>query len=124
MSKFLIQERPSNIMPSLNVKLRVDEAVVLQQMHYWVVKSTYFRDNRRWVYNTYSQWQEQLPFWSERSLSRTIQSLSCPPCSTGPKWTKQNGTRWIMTNWKRYLQTVRQDSSLARTSCGASNGGV
>ncbi len=75
MSRLLIEEHPVMIIPSLAVKLGVNEAVVLQQMHYWLVKSTHIKDKRKWVYNTYKDWQEQLPFWSERSLRRTINSL-------------------------------------------------
>ena len=36
MSRLLIKESPVMIIPSLAVKIGLNEAVVLQQIHYWL----------------------------------------------------------------------------------------
>lgn len=75
MSRLLITESPVMIIPSLAAKIGVNEAVVLQQIHYWLGISKHVVEERTWVYNTYEEWQKQLPFWSVSTIKRTIRSL-------------------------------------------------
>ncbi|GIN19401.1 conserved phage C-terminal domain-containing protein [Siminovitchia fordii] len=103
MSRLLIEEHPVMIIPSLAVKLGVNEAVVLQQMHYWLVKSTHIKGKRKWVYNTYKDWQEQLPFWSERSLRRTINSLEKKGLVLSAMFNKSrmDQTKWYTLDYEK-----------------------
>ncbi len=75
MSKLLINEPPLQVLPSLAKAIGLNEAIALQQLHYWLEKSTHIHDGRRWVYNTAADWQEQLPFWSEPTTRRVFNSL-------------------------------------------------
>ncbi|MFD1707343.1 conserved phage C-terminal domain-containing protein [Siminovitchia sediminis] len=111
MSNLLIQEHPVMIIPSLAVKVGVNEAVVLQQMHYWVKRSTYNRDGRKWVYNTYSQWQEQLPFWSESSLRRTINSLEKKGLVLSAMFNqaKMDQTKWYTLDYEKLDEVIGED---------------
>lgn len=111
MSRLLIQEHPVMIIPSLAVKLGVKEAVVLQQMHYWLVKSTHIRNKRKWVYNTYSQWHEQLPFWSESSLRRTIHSLEKKGLVLSAMFnkSKMDQTKWYTLNYEKLNELAAED---------------
>lgn len=70
-------DRPLVINPALAEKIGLNEAIVLQQMHYWLDKTTSGRehDGKTWIYNTYEQWAEQFPFWSESTIKRIINSL-------------------------------------------------
>lgn len=70
MSKLLIPEAPLQVIPSLAKAIGLNEALFIQQLHYWSLKS---KDG--WVYNTYEQWQEQFPFWSNATIRRIIYSL-------------------------------------------------
>ena len=70
MSKLLIPESPLQILPSLAKAIGLNEAIFIQQLHYWSLKS---KDG--WVYNTYEQWQEQFPFWSTRTIQRIVRNL-------------------------------------------------
>lgn len=47
MSKLLIQESPVMIIPSLAVKIGLNEAVILQQIHYWVSMSNHVIEGRK-----------------------------------------------------------------------------
>lgn len=73
----LINESPLQILPSLALRVGLGEAIILQQIHYWI--NPKFNKNlfegRHWVYNTYDQWQEQFPFWSIKTIKRTIWAL-------------------------------------------------
>lgn len=67
MSSLLIQEPPLQVLPSLAKEVGLNAALVLQQTHYWCLTL-----NKEWVYVTIEQWQEQFPFWSDRTIRRAI----------------------------------------------------
>ena len=76
-SKLLIEESPLLVQPSLAVVVGLNEAMFLQQVHYWL--NPRFNKNhiegRLWVHNTYEQWQKQFPFWGEKTIRRAISNL-------------------------------------------------
>lgn len=69
-NKLLFDESPLVIQPTLAKAIGLNEAIILQQIHYWLKKS---KDG--WVYNTYDEWKEQFPFFSEATIKRTITKL-------------------------------------------------
>ncbi|HET8627592.1 MAG TPA: hypothetical protein VFL91_09245, partial [Thermomicrobiales bacterium] len=71
----LIAEPPLQALPTLARTIGLNEALVLQQVHYRLRHARHERDGRRWVYNTYEQWQEEFPFWSVRTLKRIFHAL-------------------------------------------------
>ncbi|MEC5300572.1 MULTISPECIES: conserved phage C-terminal domain-containing protein [Staphylococcus] len=75
MSKLLIDDYPILVLPKLAEQIGLNEAIVLQQMHYWLSNSNHFYDGRKWIYNSYKNWEEQFPFWSNVTIRRTISSL-------------------------------------------------
>lgn len=62
----LYKKRPIVINTDLASSIGINEAIVLQQLHYWISEtdSGIEHEGRRWVYNTLEQWQKQFPFWS------------------------------------------------------------
>ena len=75
MSKLIINERPLLIPPTLAEKVGLNEAIVLQQVHFWLTVSDKEKDGKRWVYNTYDDWQRQFPFWSRSTIIRIFNRL-------------------------------------------------
>lgn len=75
MSKLLINEEPLQVLPSLAAKIGLNEAIVLQQIHYWLRRSKHIFDGKVWIYNTFKGWHEQFPWWSERTIKRVIDNL-------------------------------------------------
>lgn len=77
-SKLLISEEPLQVLPSLATEIGLNEAIILQQLHYWMNprrNQGEIHDGRRWIYNTYQQWQDNFPFWSVDTIKRTINKL-------------------------------------------------
>jgi hypothetical protein len=74
-SKIITNEAPLVIPPSLAARIGWIEATILQQIHYYIQRSTNIIDGFRWVYNTYSQWQKIFPFVSDRTIRRAITHL-------------------------------------------------
>ena len=76
MSKYLLDEYPLILLPTLAVKVGLHEAIILQQIHYWTIPANaYERDGHRWVYNSYIAWEKQIPFLSIVQIGRAIRSL-------------------------------------------------
>lgn len=75
MSRLLINEQPLLVLPSLACEIGLNEALVLQQIHYWMNSSKNFFEGRYWVYNSVSEWQTQFPFWSESTTKRALVRL-------------------------------------------------
>ena len=73
----LFIERPLVVNPRLAAAIGLNEAIVLQQLHYWIsaTASGVDHDGAKWVYNTIEQWQEQFPFWSVDTIKRTLSAL-------------------------------------------------
>lgn len=76
-SKLLISESPLQVLPTLAVKIGLNEALMLQQVHYWISNpmNRNVRNERVWVYKSYSEWRREFPFWSMRTIQRTMLSL-------------------------------------------------
>ena len=80
MSKQLfLNENPLLILPELAKRIGLNEAIVLQQIHYWLVinenKQQNYHDGRYWTFNTYSDLQKQFSFWSEITIKRIVAKL-------------------------------------------------
>jgi hypothetical protein len=75
MSKLLISEHPLQVLPRLAVAIGLNQAIVVQQIHYWLEKSRTEKNGHFWVYNTISQWKEQFPFWSKNTVQRVLAKL-------------------------------------------------
>lgn len=75
-SSLLINEAPLQVLPSLAVALKnVHEAIILQQVQYWLSRSNFIFNNRKWVYNTLDEWHEQFPWITKKSVGDKFRSL-------------------------------------------------
>lgn len=75
MSKLLINEQPLQVLPSLANIIGLNEAIVLQQLHFFLRISRNKVGGRSWVYNTINDWQAEFSFWSVKTVQRTIENL-------------------------------------------------
>lgn len=105
-SKLLINEPALQVLPSLAVVLGLNEAVVLQQVQYWLnnPKSGEEHDGRKWIYNSYTEWQEQFPFWSLNTIRRAIDSLETRGVLlTSDKYNEkpEDRTRWYSIDYDK-----------------------
>lgn len=75
-SRLLLDEPPLLIVPSLAARIGLNEAIALQQLHYTLQRDVALEvDGMRWVKIQWSGWQSYFPFWSERTIRRTFESL-------------------------------------------------
>lgn len=105
MSRLLLDEHPLQVMPKLATLIGLNEAIVIQQVHYWLKHKQDagqdFIDGHYWVYNTYEQWQEQFPFWSVRTLKRIFTSLEKSGLLLTANYNKAgfDKTKWYSINY-------------------------
>lgn len=72
----LLDERIVPILPSVAVQLGLNEAIVIQQLHYMLQRQdTEERDGRPARRMTYEDWVRELPWWSESTIRRVIDGL-------------------------------------------------
>ena len=104
MSKLLINEEPLQVLPSLAAKIGLNEAIMLQQIHYWLRRSKHTFDGKVWIYNTVKDWREQFPWWHDRTIKRIIDNLrQAGLIETTDKYNqrKMDRTLWYTINYDR-----------------------
>ena len=74
---WLLARHPIIVNPDLAVGIGFNEAVIVQQLNYWLnSKNAKTVDGRKWIYNTYDNWRkDNFPFWSISTIRRTFESL-------------------------------------------------
>jgi hypothetical protein len=80
MSNIFYNIEPKVINTQLACLIGLNEAIVLQQLHYWIEKNkataTNFRDCHYWTYGTLQEYTDRdFPFWSMDTVRRTITKL-------------------------------------------------
>lgn len=77
MSNLLINEPPLQVLPSLAAVIGLNEAILLQQLHYWLRHAKVEHDGKMWIYKNLDKWKEQdFPFWSKNTIRRAVKSLN------------------------------------------------
>lgn len=95
-SSLLIDESPLQVIPSLAVAIGLNEAIMLQQIHYWQRISPNEQDGRRWVAMSAPDLVDKFPFWSEKTIKRTVAELRERGLLI---ITKKSSTSWDRANW-------------------------
>ncbi|MBD2822120.1 conserved phage C-terminal domain-containing protein [Xenorhabdus sp. 42] len=77
MSLLLLKSRPLVVIPELAMRLGLNEAIILQQIQYWLTETSsgVEMSGCRWIYNTVEKWQEQFPFLSGSTIKRALGNL-------------------------------------------------
>jgi len=120
LSKLLLDDKPLIILPSLAEKIGLNESIVLQQLHYWLLESKNVKEGNKWVYNTYKDWQKQFPFWSEKTIQRTITKLENEGYILTGNYNKMriDQTKWYRIDYDKLVsRPVGQNDQMEGTSC-------
>lgn len=107
-STLLIKEHPLVVAPTLAAMLGIDEAIILQQVQYWLnineegQKDDHFIDGRWWCWNTAKKWQKQFPWMSIATINRAISKLEKLGMLISAQHfaSKLNRTKWYTIDYK------------------------
>jgi len=114
----LIKEESMLVIPSLATAIGLNEAIILQQVHYWLTiaaeKGNNFKDGYYWTYNSIRQWQEQFPWWSKNTIRRTLDKLEAEGLLVIGCYNKLNidRTKWYRIDYdalSRFAQNGQMD---------------
>lgn len=114
----LYDRYPLIINPTLAELIGLNEAVVLQQIHYWTEKNRIdgrnLQDGFYWTYNSIDTWhQEQFKFWSLNTLKRTFTSLESKQLLVVANYNKdpRDRTKWYRINHEQLEKYMYSDNS-------------
>lgn len=125
--RLLFNEEPITINRlSANV-LGLNEAIVVQQIHYWLninekAKINIY-DDKVWTYNTYDVWQkENFTFWSVRTLKSIFKKLEDKGILIKANYNKKkyDRTLWITLDYNKLEELLLQYEN--DTECNHNSG--
>lgn len=102
--------------PEVALTLGKSEAIFLQQLHYWLTSDndmgTTF-DGKRWIYNSYKAWAENLRIYSESTIRRAISKLEKIGIIVTQNLNKKKSdhTKWYTINYEVLENLIPVSSS-------------
>lgn len=119
-TNLLLNESPLVIIPSLAVMIGRNESIVLQQVHYWLKRSKHIKLNRKWVYLTYDQFVEQIPFLSKSTIRRAIKKLEDKGYLLSDNFNrlKIDKTKWYSINYENLNGVLIENAAEDNTRVG------
>ena len=113
--QILINESSLQIILSLAVQVGLNEAILLQQLHFRSLISQNIRDGYKWVYKTYEEWKnEKFPFWSVDTIKRTIRKLEQNGyivSTSSYNRVKMDKTKWYRIDYTNLNEQTLQNAS-------------
>ena len=116
-------EHPLVIQPEIAVRVGLNEAIVLQQVNYWLVinekKNHNFKEGHYWTYNTFKEWQSQFPFWSVRTLKTIVKKLEQSGLLISANFNKMktDRTKWYRINYDAFTMQSAEVAQSGVQSC-------
>lgn len=103
----------------------LNEAIVLNQLHYWIEKNRRkgknHYDNSYWVYNTYDEWQQQdFEYWSVDTVKRTFTKLEKLGLVISGNYNKMpmDRTKWYTIDYEKLEEIATNiEKSTIRAKC-------
>lgn len=116
----LINEPPLQVLPSLARQVGLNEAILLQQLHFRSLISSNVRDGHKWVYKTYEEWGNEFPFWSIDTIRRSIYKLEKEGyviSTSAYNKMKMDKTKWYRINYEKCILPSVQNAQTDSAKC-------
>ncbi len=112
-SPYLINENPMNVLPSLAETFGINQAIILQQFQYWISRSKNIKDGRRWIYNSFEDWNKQFSWLNIRTIKRIVKSLVNQGIIITGNYNKLSfdRTNWYSIDYDKLTQIVESTHS-------------
>lgn len=117
-SVYLINENFIAVYPSLAKEIGLNEAIILQQIHYWIRDSKKIVDGQRWTYNSIRAWQKQLPFFSQSTIKRIFKKLEEEGLIVSGSFNKApfDKTKWYTIDYSKLNSRLGQNEPMGSVS--------
>ena len=115
----LLDEYPIIILPSLAAKYGTNEAILLQQIHYWLLKSENVFEGKKWFYMTLNDWTKQLYFMSDMTIRRTLTKLETLKLISVGNFNKKkyDKTKWYTLNYQKIHKDFNPTNETECSDC-------
>lgn len=107
MNAVLFDEFPILVDRVLAEKIGLNEAIVIQQLHYWIMQNKRqnknFYDSRYWTFNTFEKWhKDTFYFWSNKTVKRIFKKLEEENLIIVGNYNKKgyDRTKWYSINYE------------------------
>jgi hypothetical protein len=116
MTNLLTDESPLQVLPKLAAEIGLNEAIVLQQVHYWITNTNAKKSvktvlGQRWVKNSFEGWKENFPFWHIQTIKRVFLSLEKTGYLVSGHFNRTNGldrTKWYTIDYDKLAPITDQ----------------
>ena len=119
MSNIFFNIEPKVINTELACLIGLNEAIVLQQLHYWLEKNkataTNFHDGRYWTYGTVQEYRDRdFRFWSFNTVKRTIAKLTALGFILAGNYNKikLDQTKWYSIDYSALDEWISKNASV------------
>lgn len=116
----LFDDYPIVVDRKLAATIGLNEAIVLQHIHYWLVNNqksnTNFYEGRYWTFNSMKKWHEEVfYFWSIETVKRVFKSLEKEGLLIVGNFNKKgyDRTKWYTIDYQK-LYSMRCNNSLGQ----------
>lgn len=117
----LISEPPLQVLPSLAMQVGLNEAILLQQLHFRSLISNRVKDGHKWVIRTYPDWKEkEFPFWSVDTIKRAMRKLEKEGyviSTSAYNKMKMDKSKWYRVDYSKLYSKTVQDAPSMRAKC-------
>ncbi len=121
-NRILTSNEPFLVLSPSTVKIvGRSAAIVLQQLHYWISSPARYgnvEDDRRWIYNTYGEWQNQIKVFSTKTIQRAFKKLGDSGLVLSKKMNKKasDQTKSYTINYEKLSELIGfNESKFAKT---------
>jgi hypothetical protein len=92
----------------LAAALGLNEAILIQQLCYWLERTPHVIDGRYWVYNSYEEWQRQFPWWSAPTIKRLFLKLEQEGLVRSGQFSalRIDRTKWYTVDFERLAERI------------------
>ena len=127
MSNIFYNIEPKVINTELACLIGLNEAIVLQQLHYWLEKNkataTNFQDGRYWTYGTIQEYRDRdFKFWSFNTVKRTLTRLVEHGFLIKGNYNKMklDQTAWYSINYEALDKWICENATMQQPITGQS----
>ena len=128
MSSIFYNIEPKVINTELACQVGLNEAIVLQQLHYWIEKNkatnTNFRDGYYWTYGTVQEYRNRdFRFWSFDTVKRTLSKLINMGFLIKGSYNKKkmDNTNWYTINYMAIEEWIDRNTPKPSNSATGQN---
>lgn len=126
MKKVLFDKSPLVVDTVLATQIGLNEAIVLQQVHYWIevnkAKQTNFYEGSYWTYNSMKEWSKSFPFFGEKTLNRIFKNLEKLEILKTGNFNKlrMDRTKWYTIDYSKlesYINEIEANENEKENEC-------